>query len=189
MLIRVNPRGQSDLSERITSDRRMAPEHVARYDLPAIMPKFVSLQRDLCFVEVIEGETDDLERQVCESGLVDRLTQSGVSLQSIEINAAGCFVTVRCADLARLKAVAKTFNVAIRVHEHCGRIALRRKTARTIVPSLAEMISALHKQSIKIVAVVANALELSVLVDAREIDPAMAVIDSLSTATAHQYAA
>jgi tRNA threonylcarbamoyladenosine modification (KEOPS) complex Pcc1 subunit len=173
----------------MSAERRMAPEHVARYDLTAIMSKFVSLQRDLCLVEVIEGETDDLERQVCESSLVEGLSRSGVSLQSIEINAAGCFVVVKCEDVARLKAIAKTFNVAIRVHEHCGRICQQRRTARTTLPSITEVISALHKQRVKIVDVAANGAELSVLVDAAEIDPAMAVMDFLSTATAHQYAA
>jgi aspartokinase len=154
-----------------------------------MMPACVSLQHHLCFVEVIEGETDDLKRQVCESNLVDHLSRSGVSPQSIDINGAGCFVTVKVEDLGRLKAIARTFNVAIRVHEHCDRIVLARKPAYTDLPSLADVISALHKQGIKIVNVAADSSEISVLVDSGEVHLALAVMASCCPAGGQQYVA
>jgi hypothetical protein len=148
------------------------------------MQPLIYVQRDLCFVEITEGETDELERQVCESSLVDRLNHSGVSLQSIEINAAGCFVIVPCKDVDRFKAVVRTFNVAIRVHEHCGRIALRHEApGAAVLPSLAEVIGAFHKQGIRLVHVVADSAEVAVLVNTGEIAPAMVVMDSFSTTT------
>lgn len=43
------------------------------------MRPLVSLQRDLCFVEVIEGETDDDRRQATESDLIEHLRRAGSS--------------------------------------------------------------------------------------------------------------
>jgi hypothetical protein len=146
------------------------------------MPPLVSLERDLCFVEVIEGETDDLERQVCESHLVDRLSDSGVALQSVDINAAGCFVIVKCEDVERLKVVARAFNVAVRIHEVCGRISLRRDGLDSVLPSLSRVISALHRKSVRVVQILSDAAELAIIVDAREIPAAMAIISGLSRA-------
>jgi hypothetical protein len=144
------------------------------------MPPLVSLQRDLCFVEVIEGETDDLERQVCESHLVDRLSDSGVALQSVDINAAGCFVIVKCEDVDRLKVVARAFNVAIRVHEVCGRISLQRDDRDSVLPSLSRVISAFHRKSVRVVQILSDAAELAIIVDACQIPAAMAIMRGLS---------
>jgi hypothetical protein len=151
----------------------------AAYDEATTMPPVVSLQRDLCFVEVIEGETDYLERQRCESDLVDRLSISGVSLQSVDINAAGCFVLVKCEDVDRLKGVARAFNVAIRIHELCGRISLR-SPDRGALPSLSGVISALHRKSVRIVQIVSDAAELAVIVDTRQIPAALAILKAFS---------
>jgi hypothetical protein len=144
------------------------------------MPSVVSLQRDLCFVEVIEGETDDLERQRCESDLVERLGACGVALQSVDINAAGCFVLVKGADVERLKDVARTFNVAIRIHDVCGRISLCPTDRGVRLPSLAGVISALHRTGVRIVQIVSGAGELAVIVDARQIPAALAVMNGFA---------
>ena len=130
------------------------------------VPTLVSLQRDLCCIEVIEGETDDLKRQLCESSLIEQLHRSGVLLQSLEISAAGCFVVVDCADAERLKAIVRPFNVAIRVHEPCARIVFRRATTQNALPTVAAILGALHRESIRTVQVVADDAQLSVLVDA-----------------------
>jgi len=146
------------------------------------MPSLVYLQRDLCFVEIIEGETDDLERAVCESSLVDCLGRSGVVLQSIEISGAGCFVVIACADVERLKTIVRPFNVAIRVHEQCARIALRLGPRRGVIPALGSVIAALHERGVRIVHIGADGTELAVLVDAAQVDPAVAVLTSVAAA-------
>jgi hypothetical protein len=143
------------------------------------MPPLIYLQRDLCFVEIIEGETDDLERQVCESSLVECLGRSGVVLQSIEINGAGCFVVIACADVERLKTIVRPFNVAIRVHEHCSRIAVRQGPRHRVLPALGTVITALHERGVRIIHVDADRTELAVLVDAALVDPTMAVLTAI----------
>jgi len=148
------------------------------------MPPLLSLQRDLCFVEVIEGETDDLQRQNSDSSLLDRLGRCGVLLQSIEINAAGCFVIVKCADIERLKDVVRSYNVAIRVRDRCGRIRLRRGGRWAFLPSLASVLAALHHESIRIVHFLADAAEVVILVDARQVASAMAIMGSFSKTNA-----
>jgi hypothetical protein len=148
------------------------------------MPPLVCLESDLCFVEVIEGETDDLERQRCESDLVDRLSDSGVTLQSVDINAAGCFVIVKCEDVDRLKTVARAFNVAIRIHELCGRISVRRDRGGTVLPSLSGVISALHRKSIRVVQILSDAAELAIIVDARQVPAALAIMNGFTKAPA-----
>jgi hypothetical protein len=147
------------------------------------MPPLVSVQHDLCFVEVIEGETDDLQRQICESDLVDKLNDSGVTLHSVDINAAGFFVTVKCEDVDRVKVVARTFNVAIRIHELCGRISLRKERGASALPSLSGVISALHRKSIRIVQILSDAAELAIIVDARQIPAATAIMNGFTIAT------
>jgi hypothetical protein len=149
------------------------------------MRPLLSLQRELCFVEIIEGETDDLERQVCESSLVDCLGRSGVALQSIEINGAGCFVVIACADVERLKAIVRPFNVAIRVHEPCSRIAFRRGSHR-VLPALSAVIAVLHARGIRIVHVGADGAELAVLVDAAQVELAVAVLTAVFAVTAQR---
>ena len=144
------------------------------------MPSVVSLQSDLCFVEVIEGETDDLERQRCESDLVDRLTAAGVALQAVDINAAGFFALVGCGDIERLKSVARAFNVAIRIHELCARISLRSLDRSGCLPSLAGVIAALHRNSVRVVQIVSSAAELAVIVDALQISAALTVMKTFS---------
>jgi hypothetical protein len=147
------------------------------------MPPRIHLERDLCFVEVIEGETDDLKRQVCESDFVERLNGCGVTLQAVDINAAGCFVLVKCVDVDRLKSVARTFNVAIRIHELCGRISVRPEGGGGVLPSLAGVIAALHRKSVRIVQIVSGAAELAIIVDARQIPAALTIMNGFSTAS------
>jgi len=43
---------------------------------------------DVCFVRVIEGMTDALERQTCELSLMDCLSKSGIVPEEVEINEA-----------------------------------------------------------------------------------------------------
>jgi aspartokinase len=137
---------------------------------------------DLCFVHVVEGETDSLERQVCESEFVENLAACGVSPDVIEINDAGWFFTISCDAVERLRALVRSFNVAVKIQEHCERIILRTETFGRL-PSLAEVIGILHKARIRIVQVSADGSIVSLLVDAKEVRRAVAALDRFSTST------
>lgn len=139
----------------------------------------LTLERDLCFLEIIEGETDNLERQVCESKLLAMVKRSGISIHSIEICAAGCFVIIHSRDVAALKTAARSFNVAVRVVEQCGRIAVRREAGGSSIPSLADVISAFHDECLPIVHVSANDTEMFVLVHGAELHSATAIMKLL----------
>jgi aspartokinase len=144
------------------------------------MLTLVSLQADVCFVEVVEGETDDLKRQVCEFAIVDCLRRSGISVANLDINAAGCFFVVRRTDLDRFKAVARDFNVAIKVNEQCCRLTVRGSGYRRTLPSIDHVIKAMHDSNIRIIQIFADASELSIVVDAKQATSAKTIIDHLS---------
>ena len=153
------------------------------------MSERLSLQRELCFVEIIEGETDCLERQLGESALVDRLRDLDVGVRSIEINAAGCFVVVDSQDVARVHIAARPFNLAVRLHEECGMIVLHGDGKRSPLPLLHDVIAAFHDARITIVHVAASGVDLSVLVDESDVDAAMLLMESFLKPAAHGIAA
>jgi aspartokinase len=144
------------------------------------MLTLVSLQDDVCFVEVVEGETDDLKRQVCEFAIVDCLRRSGISVANLDINAAGCFFVVRRADVGRFKTVARDLNVAIKVNERCCRLTVRGSGYRRKLPSIDHVIKAMHDSNIRIIQIFADASELSIVVDATQATSAKTIIDHLS---------
>jgi hypothetical protein len=138
---------------------------------------------DVCFVRVIEGMTDALERQTCELSLMDCLSKSGIVPDEVEINEAGCFVIVPGADVGRLKkaffelkAAVAPFNAAIRLHEHCGRILLERTRLRDILPPLADIIAALHRAGICVVHATSAPAAIALIVDGIHLERAQAVI-------------
>jgi hypothetical protein len=138
---------------------------------------------DVCFVRVIEGITDSLERQNCELMLMNSLRRSGIVPDEVEINEAGCFVIVPGADVGRLKkafldlkSAVAPFNAAIRVHEHCGRILLERTRLRDILPSLADIMAALHRAGICVVHATSAPAAIALIVDGIHLERAKAVI-------------
>ncbi len=144
------------------------------------MSKRLTLKRELCFVEIIEGETDSLERQCGELGFVERLRELDVRTHSIEINGAGCFVVVDSDDIARLHIAARPFNLAVRLHERCGLISLRGDTRRPVLPVLRDVIARFHVERVRIVHVSAIGAELSVLVDDDDVAAATLIMESFA---------
>ena len=146
------------------------------------MSKRLHLERDLCFVEIIEGETDSLERQLGEFGLVDRLEELDVHVRSIEINAAGCFVVIDSQDVARLHIAARPFNLAVRMHEQCGLIVMRGDARSSMLPVLRDVISMFHRARLGIVHVSVTGPELSLLVDDDDVAAALVLMESFNRA-------
>jgi hypothetical protein len=142
---------------------------------------------DVCFVYVIEGETDQLQRQNAESSLIDGLARSGIVANEIEINEGGCFVVVANRDVPRLKAMfrelkaaAAPFNAAFRLHEHCVRLLLRQAVGK-IVPSLGVVLAALHRAGVGVVHATAGPSALSLVIDRRYLRSAQMVLVTLTS--------
>jgi len=139
----------------------------------------VTLQRDLCFVEIIEGETDALARQVNESAFFADLGAAGIMLQSIDIGALDCSLVARAADAEALAAIARNYNLAVKVRGTCGCVAAHRDQRDTPLPPLASIIAVLHRKHIPIVHVVATPNDLTLVVNWDQVGPAFAVVRRL----------
>jgi hypothetical protein len=138
---------------------------------------------EVCFVRFIEGETDPLERQTAEFSLMDSLQRCGIVAAEIEINEGGCFVIVPECHVAQLKTVftelkaaRAPFNAAIRVQEHCRRLLLQQSTLRNVLPTLGEVLAAMHRAGVCIVHAASAPSAISLVVNVADLHKAETVI-------------
>ncbi len=140
----------------------------------------LTLQRDLCFIEVIEGETDAYQRLSIESAFLSLVERAGVRLQSAEISGSGCYVTIPAHQVAAFKTAVTTFNAAVRVRERCARIVAHAALCE-LRPSLPALMTAFWEEGLTIVHVAVNEAEIAITVDSSHVHAAMAVLSRLCT--------
>jgi aspartokinase len=135
-----------------------------------IMPTISRLRHHVSFAQVIEGETESPQRRRCECSVIEHLTASHITLEAVAINADGCSFIIDSRDSTRFATAIRELNVAVKLRDHCARIALTRNATDWPLPSLGRLMHSLEAESIDVVHLVADANALTVVVDDQDAD-------------------
>jgi len=139
------------------------------------MPSISRLRRRVSFAQVIEGDLDGAHKRHCERGVVQHLTAAGIRLEAVAIDNEGCSFIIDSRDATRFAAAVDELNVAVKLHDHCARIALTRTATDWPLPALGRVMEAFDNEGIDVVHLNGDANALTVIVDEREADHVLGV--------------
>jgi aspartokinase len=140
------------------------------------MPSVSRLRRRVSFAQVIEGEIIGAEKRHCEQSLLEHLTTAGVSFAAVTINSEGCSFIIDSRDEPRFNTAVHELNVAVKLHDHCARVALTRTPTDWPLPSLGRVMQAFDREGIDVVHLASDESALTVLVDERDADRIVAIL-------------
>jgi aspartokinase len=101
---------------------------------------------------------------------MEHLAASGIAMEAVAITGDGCSFIIDSRDGARFASAIVDLNVALKLHDHCARVALTRTATDWPLPSLKRVMEALDNEGIGVVHLTSDATALTVLVDEREAD-------------------
>jgi len=84
----------------------------------------VTALRDIAFVRIIAGEEDFTKRAELDRQLLHRIAQSGVSIDMINVNAAGVFFVCDHENVEVVRDELRDLNLAVRIRPHCAKISI-----------------------------------------------------------------
>jgi aspartokinase len=141
------------------------------------MPSVSRLRRRVSFAQVIEGDLDCTNRRHCERSVMEHLMASGITLEAVAIESDGCSFIIDSRDADRFTDAVAELNVAVKLLDHCARVALTRAATDLPLPTIGRVMRAFDDESIDVVHLTGDATALTVVVADREADH---VVDVLS---------
>ena len=84
----------------------------------------VTALRDISFVRIIAGEEDVSKRGELDRQLLQRIAQRGVSIDMINVNAAGVFFVCDSENVDVVREELRDLNLAVRIRPHCAKISI-----------------------------------------------------------------
>jgi len=94
----------------------VSPSPNVRLELPR--------RRDLCYVNVVEGDLEPSARRLRESDLFGRLAEARVAVTMVVVNDGSCSFAVDTRDVARVQTAASGINMAVRIRARCTLVIL-----------------------------------------------------------------
>ena len=101
---------------------------------------------------------------------MEQLAKSGITPEAVAIDGEGCSFIIDSRDGGRFASAVHELNVAVKLHDHCARVALTRTAMDWPLPSLGRVIQAFDDEGIALVHLSSDASVLAVLVDEGEVD-------------------
>ena len=80
--------------------------------------------RDIAFVRIIQGEEDVAKRAELDRQLLQRIAERGVSIDMINVNAAGVFFVCDHENVDVVREELRDMNLAVRIRTHCAKISI-----------------------------------------------------------------
>jgi aspartate kinase len=136
----------------------------------------VTSTRDLTFVRVIRDLSGQDARMQLELQMFGRLARERISLDQININAAGIFFAVRSAQAQRVRELLADLNLAIRLREHCAKLSIVGAGMRGMPGVMYQIVEALSKARIEIVHCTDSNITISILIPEAEVARAEAAV-------------
>jgi aspartate kinase len=84
----------------------------------------VTALRDISFVRIIAGEEDVSKRGELDRQLLQRIAERGVSIDMINVNAAGVFFVCDSENVEVVREELRDMNLAVRIRPHCAKISI-----------------------------------------------------------------
>jgi aspartate kinase len=84
----------------------------------------VTALRDIAFVRIIAGEEDVEKRAELDTALLHRVAERGISIDMINVNAAGVFFVCDAENTEKVREELRDLNLAVRIRPHCAKISI-----------------------------------------------------------------
>ena len=84
----------------------------------------VTALRDIAFVRIIAGEEDVTRRAELDKQLLQRIAERGISIDMINVNAAGVFFVCDHENVETVREELRDLNLAVRIRPHCAKISI-----------------------------------------------------------------
>ncbi|MGA3035983.1 MAG: aspartate kinase [Vulcanimicrobiaceae bacterium] len=84
----------------------------------------VTSLRDIAFVHIIAGEEDVEKRAELDKQLLQRIAERGISIDMINVNAAGVFFVCDHENVDNVREELRDLNLAVRIRPHCAKISI-----------------------------------------------------------------
>ena len=84
----------------------------------------VTALRDIAFVRIIAGEEDVEKRAELDKTLLHRIAERGISIDMINVNAAGVFFVCDHENTETVREELRDMNLAVRIRPHCAKISI-----------------------------------------------------------------
>jgi aspartate kinase len=126
--------------------------------------------KDVTFYRVIQGEIDDLAlRRKLELALFQRLAESDVSVDMININNAGVFFITDSDKVDIVRKELAGLNLAIRARAHCAKLSIVGAGMRGTPGVMARVVAALDEADVEIIHSTDSNITISVLVPEEDV--------------------
>jgi aspartate kinase len=84
----------------------------------------VTALREIAFVRIIAGEEDVEKRAELDTALLHRVAERGISIDMINVNAAGVFFVCDAENTEKVREELRDLNLAVRIRPHCAKISI-----------------------------------------------------------------
>jgi aspartate kinase len=125
----------------------------------------ITSKREVAFVRIIQGDIDDAEaRSRLEVTLFGRLAERDISIDMINVNAAGVFFIVDSSKIEVVRDELRDLNLAVRVRTHCAKLAIVGAGMRGTPGVMYRVVHALMQAGIEIIHSTDSNITITVLV-------------------------
>ena len=133
----------------------------------------VTSTANLSFVRVIRGDlADQKARMELELQMFERLARERISLDQININAAGVFFAVKREAGPRVRELLSDMNLAVRVREGCAKLSVVGAGMRGQPGVMYRIVSALSEANVEIIHCTDSNITISVLIPEDDVERA-----------------
>ena len=157
------------------AERRLTKNRASRYDCAMSITSKVRHKISLARLE--EGGAYGKAERLRECTVIDRLTASGVLLESVEFSGNECSFIIDARKRGCVESVAGDLNVGVAVRDDCACLTLTRLATDLPLPSLSALLHALEEQHIELFHLAADFARLQLVVDERDVHRVAGIIE------------
>lgn len=119
---------------------------------------------DITFFRVIQGLSEEGGRAMLDRTLFDRVAQSKISIDMINVNDAGVFFVCDSENADRVRAVLADLNLALRMRPHCAKLSIVGAGMRGTPGVMAKVVGAVSDAAVEIIHSTDSNITISILV-------------------------
>jgi aspartokinase len=135
-----------------------------------IMPILSRLRHNMSLAKIAEGNVWGIEKRRCERSVIDHLTASGISLESVDFHGNECSFLIDGRKGPRFESLIRNMNLTVTVRDKCACLSVTRTATDSPLPSLANIMQALDDEGIDVLHMTVDLSTLKMVVDESEAD-------------------
>lgn len=130
----------------------------------------VTSTSNLCLIHIVRDDiVNQSARMQLELEMFERLARERISLDQININAAGVFFAVRRNEAERVRALLARLNLAVRVRDHCAKLSIVGAGMRGMPGVMHRIVEALSAANVEIIHCTDSNITISILIPEAEV--------------------